>query len=329
MLIETPEMEKAGSKRSSRILDHYPLDGEWPENCDKTGHDNVVSDYLRSQSGNAKGSKAGNNGPTNPSPHGSQGSRHSGVKPSPTERQPRASFMNSDEPRTDSNSPGHTVSRPDIRASAEKILYTFVLPGSEREIVLPEQILNSIIHAIEEAGRDDPEVFNDAKEYVFQAMERDAFPGFLQAKAFGNLVPLSVLIRLGLGLTCLMAGLWGGFYMILTDTSRLVRCWVSSMPLPTLGEGKNSAGKNVTDIFTQLILPFILGAYLLTTYQYKLDVVMAFLGFSEYTFMNWSRIREPYVRKLLVKRAVMALVVFLLVAAALSVLFILVPGTKF
>ena len=24
---------------------------------------------------------------------------------------------------------------------------------------------------------------------------------------------------------------------------------------------------------------------------------MAFAGFSEYTFMNWSRIREPYVRK--------------------------------
>lgn len=56
---------------------------------------------------------------------------------------------------------------------------------------------------------------------------------------------------------------------------------------------------------------------------------MAFLGFSEYTFMNWSRIREPYVRKLLIKRAVMALVMFLLVAIVLLVLFIFVPGTNF
>lgn len=99
--------------------------------------------------------------------------------------------------------------------------------------------------------------------------------------------------------------------------------------LPALVEEKTPPDQNFTDDLMQLILPFTLSSYLLTTYQYKLDVVMAFLAFSEYTFMNWSRIREPYVRKLLVKRAVMALLLFLLVAAALSVLFIFVPGTKF
>ena len=41
------------------------------------------------------------------------------------------------------------------------------------------------------------------------------------------------------------------------------------------------------------------------TYQYKLDPIMAWMGFSEYTFMNWSRIREPYIRQLLNKRATM------------------------
>ncbi len=99
--------------------------------------------------------------------------------------------------------------------------------------MLPDLILNRIIHAIEEDGRDDPEVFNDAKEYVFQAMERDAFPGFLQAKALGNLVPLSGLLRLGLGLACLFAGLWGGYYMILTNKSRATRCWVGLLPWKT------------------------------------------------------------------------------------------------
>jgi hypothetical protein len=320
MLIETPELEKAGSKRTSQALDNFMIDGDLAESSEKKGNDNAVSEYLRSQNGNGKIGKAGFNVKGNPSPQGSLTSRNSDQKPASSERPPRPSFMNSDGLRTDSESPGHTVARPDIRASAEKILYTFVLPGSEREIVLPDQILNSIIHAIEEAGRDDPEIFNDAKEYVFQAMERDAFPGFLQAKAFGNLVPLSVLVRLGLGLTCLMAGLWGGFYMILTDQSRPVRCWVSYCIF---------LGRIVILISVQLILPFILGAYFLTTYQYKLDVAMAFLGCSEYTFMNWSRIREPYVRKLLIKRAAVAFGVFLLVAIALSVLFILVPGTSF
>jgi Regulator of G protein signaling domain len=221
MLVETPELEKVGSMRSSQMLDNFTIDRQSPHNSEKGGPDQAVSDYLKAQN-----SKSGYHGQgNNHSPRGSLGSRHSDIKQS-IER-PRPAFKNSDDTQNNSNSPGHTVARADIRASAEKILYTFVLPGSEREIVLPEQILNQIIHAIEEAGRDDPEVFNDAKEYVFQAMERDAFPGFLQAKALGNLVPLSVLIRLVLGLACLFAGFWGGYYMILTNRSRAIRCLVS------------------------------------------------------------------------------------------------------
>merc|ERR1712093_310181 len=101
---------------------------------------------------------------------------------------------------TESNSPEHTVARADIRSSAEKILYTFLLPGAEREIILPDSITHEIIVSIEERGRDDPEVFDAAKDYVFQAMERDAFPGFLRAKALGNLVPPSLMMRLIIGL---------------------------------------------------------------------------------------------------------------------------------
>ncbi|KKY22799.1 putative rgs domain protein [Phaeomoniella chlamydospora] len=288
MLVETPELEKAGSKRSSQILDNYEANVEGRESGEKSIKESSVSAFMREQ-------KNGH------SPHGSLGSQ--AAKHSPSERPPRPSFMTNSDPRTDSNSPGQTVARDDIRASAEKILYTFLLPGSEREIVLPQHMLESIRYNIEEEGRDDPEVFDNAKEYVFQAMERDAYPGFLQAKALGNLVPLSVLLRLVLGLASMMAGFWGGFYMILTDTPRRTRCWV--------------------------ILPFTLGAYFLMTYQYKLDPIMAFLGFSEYTFMNWSRIREPYVGSLLRKRATMTIIMALVIATALCVLFIFVPGTKF
>ena len=52
------------------------------------------------------------------------------------------------------------------------------------------------------------------------------------------------------------------------------------------------------------------------------------MGYSEYTPFNFSRIREPYVRKLLMQRAIMVLAVTLLIDAALCVLFILVPGKR-
>jgi hypothetical protein len=114
----------------------------------------------------------------------------------------RPSFMSSSalDPNTDSTSPGPTVTRNDLRASAEKIQYTFLLRGAEREIVLPEAILQSIANAIEVEARDDPAIFDEAKDYLFQAMERDTFPGFLTAKALGNLVPPSATIRLIVGL---------------------------------------------------------------------------------------------------------------------------------
>lgn len=44
--------------------------------------------------------------------------------------------------------------------------------------------------------------------------------------------------------------------------------------------------------------------------------------------MNWSRIREPYVRKLLNRRALMVLFFTVLIGVCLIVLFIFVPGRR-
>jgi hypothetical protein len=178
---------------------------------------------------------------------------------------------NSGSPQVNSNtSPQHTVARADIRASAEKILYTFLLPGAEREIILPQGILSDITNSIETEGRDDPEVFDAAKDYVFQAMERDAFPGFLRAKALGNIVQPSLMLRLIIGLVAFAGALWAAFVLIFLDKSRTTRCW--------------------------LILPFTVGIYFLGSHQYMLDPILALLGYSEYTFMNFARIKEPFVR---------------------------------
>lgn len=82
-------------------------------------------------------------------------------------------------------------------------------------------------------------------------------------------------------------------------------------------------------MFVQVILPFTIGTYFTVSYQYKLDIITAYLGLSEYTWMNWSRVSEPYVKKLLMMRANIALLFFLIGAIGLSVLFIFVPGAMF
>lgn len=44
--------------------------------------------------------------------------------------------------------------------------------------------------------------------------------------------------------------------------------------------------------------------------------------------MNWMKIREPFIRKLLVKRALMVLAITILIDAALTILFVFVPGKR-
>ena len=273
VLISTPELEKSGSKRSSQVLEQYlearPSTGEGPserleEKQQRMSDDQRLSAFLR------------NDGTTKHSPSNSQHSqseRHPSNDPPSDLAQPRPSFMTntSGSPAIDSNnSPHHSVARADIRASAEKILYTFLLPGAEREIILPQGILNDITDNIEQQGRDDPEVFDAAKDYVFQAMERDAFPGFLRAKALGNIVQPSMMLRLIVGLVALFAALWTAFVLIFLDLGRATRCW--------------------------LILPFTVGVYFLCSHQYMLDPGLALAGYSEYTFLSFARIKEPFVR---------------------------------
>jgi hypothetical protein len=225
VMIGTPDGDKSASKRSSAMLEGlgdmnrggpsmYPSDRE-------KNQDAQMSAYLRQEAEYA------NNGH---SPAGSTGSNN--MRQSSNDR-PRPSFMSSPQVLTtsDSNSPEHTVARADIRASAEKILYTYLLPGAEREIQLPHAITHAITVGIEEQGRDDPELFDAAKDYAFQAMERDAFPGFLRAKALGNLVPPSIMMRLVIGLLSLFAAFWVAFILIFLDYDRRTRIWVCTSVL--------------------------------------------------------------------------------------------------
>lgn len=218
-MIGTPDGEKSASKRSSQILENmgelnHGMSGPSMLATEKEkNQDAQMSAFLREEAANG-------HSPSNSV--GSQNLRQQGSN----ERPPRPSFMSTPQV-SDSNSPAHTVARADIRASAEKILYTFLLPGAEREIILPHAITHEITVSIEDRGRDDPEVFDAAKDYVFQAMERDAFPGFLRMKALGNLVPPSLMMRLIIGLLAMFGGFWTAFILIFLDYPRHTRAWVS------------------------------------------------------------------------------------------------------
>lgn len=320
VLIGTPDPEHA-SRRSSQILEsmgeirHGDPGPSMYATEKERDQDAQMSAYLREDRANPPGTPGTPGGGFHDSPHSSA-------------ERARPSHHSSNTPRdlvTDETSPLHAVARQDIRASAEKILYTFLLPGAEREIVLPHYITEDVTRAIEEEGRDDPEVFDLAKDYVFQAMERDAFPGFLRMKALGNLIPPTLILRLIVGLVSMFGGFWAAFVLIFLDKSRLTRLWVCC----TAGSDSLHP-QHLTDVRSraQLILPFTLGVYFLASYQYSLDPLLALIGLSEYTPFNFSRVREPYVRKLLAKRALMVLAVTAFIDAAILVLFILVPGKR-
>lgn len=225
VLLETPELEKAAaSKRSSQHVEPLDLrDGDTRDSpiSDKS-QDQRLSAFLRTRRDTHSASDSdARSAKSQPSPI-----RERVLRPS-TSGSPFGPGETTDSSSPNNyTSPEHTVTRADIRASAEKILYTFLLPGSEREIILPRGILLEITHSIEEQGRDDPEVFDAAKDYVFQAMERDAYPGFLRSKALGNLVPLSLMLRLIVGLLGMFGGFWTAFVLIFLDESRSTRCWV-------------------------------------------------------------------------------------------------------
>lgn len=73
-----------------------------------------------------------------------------------------------------------------------------------------------------------PDLFHAQKVYIFRALEADAFPRFLRAKAFANLTPAGAFWRLVLGLIVLWGGFVLGFALVFLDRSRVVRVWVSS-----------------------------------------------------------------------------------------------------
>ncbi|KAG6835678.1 hypothetical protein H0H93_015823 [Arthromyces matolae] len=186
------------------------------------------------------------------------------------------------------------ITRLDLVASAERIFYRYLSPAGtvnaeNHEIYLPPSLR---IHSFPLSSSQDPrnqaeesllaqipDIFHAQKEYCFRAMEQDAFPRFLRSKAFGNLTPVSALVRLIVGLITLWIGLSAAFSLVFLDVQPKSKRFF-------------------------LFIPFTIAIVCLISHQYELDPILVFFGQSETTPFRTLTIREPYVRKLLLGRAI-------------------------
>ncbi|KAL4063451.1 hypothetical protein V8B97DRAFT_2020803 [Scleroderma yunnanense] len=211
------------------------------------------------------------------------------------------------------------ITRMDLIASAERIFYRYLCPANtvnspeNHEIYLPPALR---IHSFSLSSSQEPktqnelnmlaqipDMFHTQKEYCFRAMEQDAFPRFLRAKAFGNLTPLSALVRLVAGLIVLWIALAVAFSLIFLDVHPKSKRFF-------------------------LFIPFTIALLFLISHQYELDPVLVFLRQSESTPFRTLTIREPYVKKLLLGRAIWVTMLIAICSTALTLIFWAVPGHR-
>ncbi|TFK97693.1 RGS domain-containing protein [Pterulicium gracile] len=212
------------------------------------------------------------------------------------------------------------ITRMDLIASAERIYYRYLSPaantvnsGESHEIYLPPALrIHSFPLSSSHEPRTEgemqmmaqiPDMYHAQKEYCFRAMEQDAFPRFLRTKAFGNLTPVSALARLIAGLVILWIGLATAFALVFLDVRpKSVRFY--------------------------LFIPFTIAILLLVSHQYELDPILVFMSQSETTPFRTLSIREPYVKKLLLGRAIWVAVLVAVFTTALTLMFWAVPGHR-
>ncbi|KAF9475757.1 hypothetical protein BDN70DRAFT_813551 [Pholiota conissans] len=283
--------------------------------------------------GEEKGTRGGRSTSPRPATGQSEHTRVASAEPTDMDHAPRSSTPFSLSGRTPtlfnmrraSRAPtiiprSSAITRLDLIASAERIFYRYLSPAGNtvnspenHEIYLPPALR---IHSFPLSSSQEPksqtelalmaqipDIFHAQKEYCFRAMEQDAFPRFLRSKAFGNLTPISALVRLILGLLILWIGLAAAFALVFLDVHPKSKRFF-------------------------LFIPFSLAILFLVSHQYELDPILVFFGQSETTPFRTLTIREPYVKKLLMGRAIWVSVLVTAFVVALTLLFWAVPGHR-
>ncbi|KAG0031497.1 Bud site selection protein, Revert to axial protein 1 [Podila clonocystis] len=146
-------------------------------------------------------------------------------------------------------------------------------------------------------------VFAEAREIVFEGMESYYFPRFIRARAYGNMVHSHRLFRLVLGLFLLFVGFTVVLCLIFTNVQpRSVRAWA--------------------------LIPMFIGILLCTTFQFNICPILALMQVSETKWMQFAKIKEPYIMMLHRRRALKVAAVAVLYTLCVGILFGLLPGHR-
>lgn len=213
------------------------------------------------------------------------------------------------------DSPGSNnsfITRERLKESSHELLLQYFVEDLEKNLYLPRDLNAFIIKSIEVDGRDDPDLFNHVKLYVFNKIENDHLPKFLNFMAIRN-INHSNLFRILCGFFFLFIGFWLSYIFVFLDYRKGIR------PV--------------------IIVPFLIAFYCLISSIYLIDPILVWLGFSESfskdklslngnTRSSLIRIREKFIYKLLLKRSLWVLFLVLLATAIFTLIFCLVPGHR-
>lgn len=224
--------------------------------------------------------------------HGMPGNRRSSLNPSLVEKLLRQSSHASS-----------FISRQALKNSSHNLLLKYFVQDSEKNLNIPPQLNLFIINAIEVDGRDDPDVFTGVKRYVFDRLETDYLPNFLNFVAIKN-INRSINARMVIGFFFLFISFWIGFALIFLNEPKQYRC--------------------VT------ILTFFVAFYNLVSSVYRIDPLLAVCHRSESFIPNktFIRVDDTFIFRLLMKRAAWVLFLVILSTAIFSIIFCLVPGHR-
>ncbi|KAG2228671.1 hypothetical protein INT48_007050, partial [Thamnidium elegans] len=197
-------------------------------------------------------------------------------------------------------------SRKDLMDSSQRLLLRYLVPSATKELTqLPDQLKLALRKELEKPEpRDDPLLFADAKDYVFEYMQKQAYPKFLRLKVWGNITLYQQLGRLVVGLLSLLAALTTSLSLIF-------------LGYPTWG------------IRFWILLPFWIGVLNILTFLTGLDPIWVLVfNKSETTTFKFNSIKQPQVKRILKSRSIWLLSASIIIAVILTVIFCAIPSRK-
>ncbi|KAJ2707596.1 Bud site selection protein, Revert to axial protein 1 [Coemansia sp. IMI 203386] len=198
----------------------------------------------------------------------------------------------------------HSIEAPteeDMRRSAEKLYFHYILPGAPAEMYIGTQMRDEIASRIEKDGRFDPDLFAPAKRHAYESMRNESYLRFLRERLSHNITRGTAAPRIVFGLALIFVALTFQLTLVFLDVKPKGWRW---LPLAGLWPGFIYAFAGVT----------------------RLDPFLAILGRFEPVSWRFEAVRDSAIRDSHLKRGSLQLIATALVAVVISLVLFLVPG---